>query len=166
MKIQVIERELNTRYNTPEGLLNVPNLPVYDSRQKNPYLAVWCADKGKAQTFTGRRRVIAEVGEYGHLVNKKGVSLGHEHGFYDLDADYEDAMGEIQKQIHKAVMGVAEAADKARSVIEGEENFVRVIHFIKLHFMVETVEGGWYFRRLSAFVAEAFSETDGEIRGF
>jgi hypothetical protein len=64
----------------------------------------------------------------------------------------------VNSQISKVLQTLAEEADKGRIVREGEENCVRIIHFIKLHLIVEAMKGGWMFRRVSAFVAEVFED--------
>ena len=151
MKVQVITKELWQVVSTPDGSMSLPTLPVYESRLRDPILFWWDGEKA---VRCPHKRVFGRECDFSYE-----VKMREERKSFDfVDAYYEEGMTGVNSQIQAVMRKLAEAADKGRIVLRGEENCVRIVHFIKLHLAVEAMKGGWMFRRISAFVAEVFED--------
>jgi hypothetical protein len=139
MQLEVIEKELH--YYAAE-------IPLYRTKRSSPILCVW---HGTGATISNKPAAYGIKCEYSmHLpcTSNPREDIGKAFDFY-----YKEMNDNLEAQVQCVIKQLADIADK---MIKGKENFVRVVHFIHLHPVIELAEDGWLARRVSSFVAEVY----------
>ena len=156
---QIIEKELWSAINTPEGRLTLPHLPIYQSRLASPTLFIWT---GEEAVRCKHKRAFGEVVEFSvevPVAGKKDLNLDYLEDSYEYGSQHLDT--KVQEAIHKTAL----AARDAVVVLPGEEAYVRVVNFIKAHLWVMSTLNGFVFMRNCAIVAEGFPNREKDNLG-